>query len=69
MAKTFQSDAPDVRATIVAMTDAGVRRKEIADAAGIDVDTVGRYIDGTRSPNWPRGWAIMRLAEKRRVSA
>lgn len=66
MRKQYQHPAPDIQSLLVRMTNSGVRRADIAAAAGIDVDTVGRYITGERSPNWPRGWLIMRFAESRR---
>lgn len=67
MAKRYQCEAPDVRGVLSRLTGAGIRRAEIAEAIGVDTDSIGRYIDGRRSPNWVRGWAIMRFAESRRM--
>lgn len=67
MAKQFQRTAPCIIQAITKMRAAGITTAEIADAAGVDVDTINRYRDGSRRPNFERGWAVIRLAEKRKI--
>ena len=67
MSKRFQGKPPCVIQTINRLRAAGVTTAEIATAVGVDVDTICRYRDGSRRPNWERGWALVRFAEQRRI--
>lgn len=67
MATKYQTKPPCIIQAITRMRAAGITTAEIADAAGVDVDTINRYRDGSRRPNFERGWAVIRLAEKRKI--
>ena len=67
MAMRYQGEPPCVMGLIDRMRDEGITTAEIAEAVGVDTDTIGRYRDGSRRPNWERGWSLVRFAERRRI--